>query len=138
MIERGKIELIHDLKLATHPNNKCAMLFRPSMLEPEFNGDFPDKTELIVSVWRGYTDNPQFKAVESAIERCHGKIHYVHASGHIHSKDLITLIRDLNPQVLLPVHTETPEAFLEHFPQTQLIQDSQKINLNDQTLPLRH
>lgn len=36
----------------------------------------------------------------------------LHASGHASGPELLELIREINPQVLLPIHTEDPEYFI--------------------------
>jgi ribonuclease J len=126
-IERTKTELLLDLQEAIQPHEQCVMLFRPSMLKLNFNGEFPEDTELIVSLWRGYTEAEDFKQVEAAIECCGGKMHFVHASGHIYPKDLIKLIQEINPKKLIPVHTEHPKAFLEKFTQTHLLNDGERL-----------
>jgi ribonuclease J len=38
----------------------------------------------------------------------------LHASGHIAGPDLLELIETINPQFVVPVHTEKPEFFKEH------------------------
>ena len=39
--------------------------------------------------------------------------HGFHASGHASGPDLIDIIRTIRPKMLIPVHTERPEAFIE-------------------------
>lgn len=124
-IQRTKAHLEFDLNEAINPAERCVMLFRPSMFKQEFRDGFPKGTELIVSLWRGYTEADDFKQVEAAIESCGGRIHYVHASGHIYPEDLIKLIEEINPKQIIPVHTEHPESFLAEFPQTVLLQDGE-------------
>ena len=41
------------------------------------------------------------------------KPRYVHASGHASGPELLGMIREIKPRVLLPVHTERPEYFEE-------------------------
>ncbi|NPV70203.1 MAG: exonuclease [Firmicutes bacterium] len=38
-----------------------------------------------------------------------------HASGHIHGQGIVELVERMKPRVLVPVHTETPGFFAEHF-----------------------
>jgi len=35
----------------------------------------------------------------------------IHASGHLNGKEIEWLVREVSPQVLIPIHTEKPEAF---------------------------
>jgi len=39
----------------------------------------------------------------------------LHASGHISGPELFGLIETINPEVVIPIHTEKPRAFLRHF-----------------------
>jgi len=39
----------------------------------------------------------------------------LHASGHISGPELFDLIETINPEVVTPIHTEKPCAFLRHF-----------------------
>ncbi|MCP4646386.1 MAG: MBL fold metallo-hydrolase [bacterium] len=39
--------------------------------------------------------------------------HKAHCSGHASKKDLERVIKEINPEVLIPVHTNVPEAFKE-------------------------
>jgi ribonuclease J len=128
-VEKTRLEIEFDLTPAIHPPKERAMLFRPSMLNSVFHGAFSGNTELIVSLWPGYTRNEIFETVEKAIHHCGGKVHYVHASGHIYAKDLIGLIQDINPKKLIPVHTEHPESFLDEFPQAHLAHDGEAIHV---------
>ena len=124
-IEKTKLQIQPDIQAAIDPTDKCVLLFRPSMLKLLFAGEFPPKTELIVSLWKGYAKSKDFEAIEAALHRCDGRIRYVHASGHIYPEDLIELIQTINPQKLIPVHTEHPQSFLETFPQTFLPKDGE-------------
>jgi ribonuclease J len=38
-----------------------------------------------------------------------------HASGHIDGASLIRMIETIQPRTLIPVHTEKPEFFAQHF-----------------------
>jgi ribonuclease J len=38
---------------------------------------------------------------------------YAHASGHASGPEIVEMIRQINPKVLIPVHTEHPEVFVE-------------------------
>jgi len=38
--------------------------------------------------------------------------HQIHCSGHAKGKDLYEIIRIVDPKMLLPVHTEHPEAYV--------------------------
>ena len=38
----------------------------------------------------------------------------LHASGHISGRELLEVIAYIKPQILIPIHTEHPEYFVEH------------------------
>ncbi len=40
---------------------------------------------------------------------------HVHASGHAKKEDLFKIVDEINPKVIVPVHTEHPEIYLEQF-----------------------
>lgn len=55
-----------------------------------------------------------------------------HASGHIDGSGLIEMINRIRPQCLIPIHTETPEFFIENFSaMTRVVipETGQRINL---------
>jgi len=37
--------------------------------------------------------------------------HQLHASGHATGKQIMNIIKEINPKVLFPIHTEYPELF---------------------------
>ena len=39
-----------------------------------------------------------------------------HVSGHAYTKDLKTLAETLKPKTLIPIHTQSPEAFKDLLP----------------------
>lgn len=44
----------------------------------------------------------------------------LHASGHASGPELVELVRCINPEVLIPIHTEKPELFALHFKGTNI------------------
>jgi len=45
----------------------------------------------------------------------------LHASGHAATKDLLELIDVINPEILVPVHTELPEYFSEYYGRSRTV-----------------
>jgi len=45
----------------------------------------------------------------------------LHASGHIAGPDLLEIISTINPQFVIPVHTEKPEFFKQHIEPQRLL-----------------
>jgi ribonuclease J len=50
-----------------------------------------------------------------------------HASGHASKSDLIHAIETIDPDHIIPVHTENPNWFKEHFNNTYLLKEGEKI-----------
>lgn len=62
----------------------------------------------------------------------HGLIVYrLHSSGHANPLDLIRFINEVKPKMLIPIHTEHPEAFYE------LFKDDMKVVIPEKDLPIR-
>lgn len=48
-----------------------------------------------------------------------------HASGHASKKDLTWAIDKIDPEIIIPVHTDNPEWFKENFDNVVLLEDGQ-------------
>jgi ribonuclease J len=44
-----------------------------------------------------------------------------HASGHASAQDIVDIVRTINPETVMPVHTEAPEFFSENLPDMQVL-----------------
>ena len=52
-----------------------------------------------------------FHRLVNWVALCGLKFEYAHTSGHLHQQDLERFISELNPKVVVPIHTEHPELF---------------------------
>jgi len=52
-----------------------------------------------------------------------------HSSGHITGRDLLKLIETINPQFVIPVHTENHEFFIRNI-------DSKKLRIPTKGIPI--
>ena len=88
-------------------------MIRPSMLR--YMKKYAHVPSVVVSsIWEGYEkDEPEF--MEWVWERGFAKPH-IHTSGHADAKSLQSIVRHVNPGVLIPIHTTVPERFLTLFP----------------------
>ena len=48
-----------------------------------------------------------------------------HASGHVSKSDLIRAIETIDPEIIIPVHTDNPKWFIENFENTVLLEDNE-------------
>ena len=52
-----------------------------------------------------------FRRLIRWVELCGLKLEYAHTSGHMYPRDVERLVSEINPRVLVPIHTEHPELF---------------------------
>jgi len=48
-----------------------------------------------------------------------------HASGHVSKSDLIRVIETIDPDIIIPVHTDSPEWFSDNFENAVLLKDNE-------------
>jgi ribonuclease J len=52
-----------------------------------------------------------------------------HASGHISRKDIKKIIKTIDPDVIIPIHTDNPEWFYENFDKVLKVKEGQKYSV---------
>ena len=52
-----------------------------------------------------------FRRLLKWIKLCGLKLEYAHTSGHMYEKDIERLVSEINPKVIVPIHTEHPSLF---------------------------
>ena len=52
-----------------------------------------------------------FRRLTKWIELYGLKLEYAHTSGHMYQKDIERLISEIDPKIVVPIHTEHPELF---------------------------
>lgn len=103
--------------------SKYLMVFRPSMLDSDFDGKFPNETTCLYSRWSGYLEKPDWQQTKSKIEEAAGELIKVHTSGHILSEDIISFVSAVAPKTVIPVHTFEPEEFGRRLANVTLLSD---------------
>ena len=68
-----------------------------------------------------------FKVIEKNGKQIPEFIKGFHASGHASRSDLIWAIETINPDYIIPVHTENPSWFKENFENVKLLQEGEKL-----------
>ena len=92
--------------------NNISMLVRPSFMKDLSLIDNLSGASLIYSMWEGYLEEEINKKFLEFLESKEVKdIHYLHTSGHASFSDLKLLVDTLHPQSIIPIHTDTPEAY---------------------------
>ncbi|PQL09528.1 MBL fold metallo-hydrolase [Veillonella sp. T11011-6] len=76
--------------------------------------EFPkDDVRIIYSMWTGYTE--ENLALKDLLDTYPSYI--CHVSGHVSKTDLLKFIDLVNPDVIIPVHTDSPEKLEELIPE---------------------
>jgi ribonuclease J len=79
---------------------------------------------LIYSTWRGYEHTGKTKAFLDLCRSLGMNIEYLHVSGHAYREMLETAVGRLNPKALIPIHTESAEAFRELHGNVRALRDN--------------
>lgn len=109
--------------------SKYVMLFRPSMLESDLNGIIPQKSLCLYSRWSGYLNQPEWAIVQDALAKANGELIEAHTSGHIFYDDIVNLTRQINPKLVIPVHTFEPEKFHHALANVKVLEDGETLHL---------
>lgn len=105
------------------------MLFRPPMIEDDFRGRMPGQVRCLYSRFEGYLDQPDWIDARSKIEAAEGDLIPVHTSGHIFVQDIAEFVRQVNPRLLVPIHTRSPEAFQGVFAPVRVLSDGEPLEV---------
>jgi len=96
---------------------KALLLMRNTMIPvvekiPQIKG-----STLIYSQWEGYIqkDTPDAKKFREFIKRNNLSIAHIHTSGHATLEKLQQFASKIKARQIVPIHTEYPEMFKEHF-----------------------
>ncbi|MBI2140292.1 MBL fold metallo-hydrolase [Candidatus Woesearchaeota archaeon] len=81
-----------------------------SMAEHFYEGDDNEEMRQVVENWMAH-----FKV----------KFHKAHCSGHASREDLIQMVKTINPQIIIPIHTQHPKEF-EKFHSKVLMPENEK------------
>ena len=92
-----------------------------------------DKTQMYLSMWKGYLD-PASPAYNENLAKAIGPDYeYIHTSGHADAHTLEQMFKEMDANMIIPMHTSNPKKFLEQFPendwQIRLIKDGETIDI---------
>lgn len=104
---------------------RYVMLFRPKMLEADFPDGLPEHTRCIYSYWSGYLDKEDWRVAKVNLAGAAGDLIERHTSGHIFRRDVADFVRRINPRLVIPIHTTSPEEFKRLFRNALLLSDGQ-------------
>ncbi|PQO30752.1 hypothetical protein C5Y96_14940 [Blastopirellula marina] len=127
LVDQFRSKQIEMSEIVESPS-KFLMVFRPS-LEVDFPGSYPDNTLCLYSSWKGYLEKPDWKRTRQSLTKNGGHLVEAHTSGHMHAKDIVTFVRKIAPQAVIPIHTFEPTQFREHFPNAVLAEDGRPVEI---------
>jgi ribonuclease J len=66
---------------------------------------------VVWSMWDGYLGEPSGQRLQAALQTANIPLIQHHTSGHATPADLVRLVQALRPNVVVPIHTEAPDAY---------------------------
>jgi ribonuclease J len=70
---------------------------------------------LVWSMWDGYLDKPSGRRLQKSLQSANVPLIQHHTSGHATPADLARLVQALQPDAVVPIHTEAPDAYANRF-----------------------
>lgn len=111
-------------ELRSNPE-KFLMIFRPRMLESDFEDRLPENACCVYSYWGGYLDKPQWSRLQEQLRSANGTFTKAHTSGHIVPNDIREFVAAVNPGIVVPIHTFEPAGFGDIHPNVKLLSDGE-------------
>ena len=78
----GALRRLDELAEVLAEPTKHLMVFRPSMVEFDFNGQLPSRCRCLYGYWKGYLKNQDWVDLQKSIARGNGDFIPAHVSGH--------------------------------------------------------
>ena len=103
------------------------MIFRPSMLEPDFDDKLPENSTCLYSSWAGYLEKPDWQRTQASLVSTGGILIKAHTTGHILESDIIKFVKAVDPKTVIPVHTFEPERFLRFSDKVLIARDGESV-----------
>ena len=74
--------------------------------------------------WRGHP-------TRAALAACGAEFRERHTSGHAVVADLVEFARRIDARIVVPIHTDAPEAFKRAVPRTRLLADGESVSIKE-------
>ena len=102
---------------------KHLLVFRPSMVEFDFNGQLPSRCRVLYGYWPGYLSKPDWVELQKQVAQVEGDFIRAHVSGHAYVADIISFVNSVNARTVIPIHTFEPQMYQDHFPNVTRLSD---------------
>jgi ribonuclease J len=94
---------------------KSFVMFRDSTAHEFEKTGIPKGSVLFYSTWSQYALEPSFEKTRAFLDRHNIAFKEMHTSGHAVLGDLKRFTDAMNPETIVPIHTEYPDDYREHF-----------------------
>jgi ribonuclease J len=108
---------------------KYLMVFRPSMVEFDFQGYLPSRCRCLYGYWPGYLSKSDWVELQERIAQAEGNFIPAHVSGHAYVADIIRFVNSVNARTVIPIHTFEPQMYQAHFPNVTMMSDGMSLDL---------
>lgn len=105
---------IFPVELAERPD-RWVLCFRPTMGSELASAGCLDGARALWMMWPGYLDGESGMKTRAAFERLGLTPQVIHASGHASVADLQRLARAVDPERVVPIHTDAPQRYPKLF-----------------------
>jgi len=109
--------------------DKIVMVIRPSVLLDLKKIDNLDGASLIYSMWEGYLNTPSMQKLKNYADSKKMKFSKIHTSGHADVESLKIFINKINPKVIVPIHTNSPEKFITLGGNIKILSDGEQFKI---------
>ena len=104
-----------DAKGLQRLGRKAFVMYRDSSLHELEQAGIPKGSVLFYSQWSQYTLEPSFDRTRAFLDRHNIVFKEMHTSGHAVLEDLKRFATAMDPDAIIPIHTEYPDDYREHF-----------------------
>lgn len=91
------------------------LIARPNERFGHLLEQIPGEKKKVLSMWNGYLKEGTDAYNENLAKALGNDYEYLHTSGHIDVNDLKHVFQLLQPQAIIPIHTDKPEEFANQF-----------------------
>ena len=116
-------------KEITDNQQNIIMTIRPSMMYDLRRINITNGGNFIYSIWKGSQLEKDNAMLINYARQNKMNINYIHTSGHASVKTLKDLVFELNPKLIIPIHTMTPEGYSIFNAIIKTLQDGKSLNL---------
>lgn len=104
-----------DAKGLQRLGRKAFVMYRDSSLNEFEKAGIPKDSVLFYSMWSQYVLEPSFGRTRAFLDRHGIQLKEMHTSGHAILPDLKQFAQAISPEIIVPIHTEYPDRYREHF-----------------------